>query len=241
MQRRYTISQQQDQIFKSHNNPDGVLCSLNHSWYWKKQQLFKAGHEASWLPFYKREGFLIHRGKCARQLSPINFDDLCMCVWMLVCGQWYLGVFSFCSVRSDCWCCDCCVKWLSSVQSDSHTNVFPLFPLQGPLRYSIQVEGVLVSYTDQPRFITEGGARAKAKHQHFFYIKRWWLSTTRRRDHLDKFILWLLSTEWPPGTVVPGQCYCETGGEGRAVIVCSMCIQIAESILVEVIFLVHRK
>ena len=101
----------------------------------------------------------------------LTLMTLCMSVWVLVCGQWYLGVFSFCSVRSDCWCCDCRVKWLSSsVQSDIHTNVFPLFPLQGPLRYlTYKWKGCLYSYTDRPWSIREGRAQAEAKHQPFLH------------------------------------------------------------------------
>lgn len=134
------MSQQQDQIYKSHNDPDG---SSTH-WttpdliekHWKHGSYLRRDTRLGDCVYMKAKGwFLIHRVKCARWLRPITFDDLCMRVWVLVCGQWYLGVFSFFSTRSDCWCCDFCVKWLSSVQSDIHSNVFPLFPLQGSLRY----------------------------------------------------------------------------------------------------------
>lgn len=101
----------------------------------KEWQIFKENHKARRLCFHKREGFLIHRGKCARRFSPINFDDLCVCMSVSVCVCMWAMIprftFIFSSVKSDC---DCSVKWLSSVLSDIHTNVFPLFHLQGPLR-----------------------------------------------------------------------------------------------------------
>lgn len=85
------------------------------------------------------------------------------CVWAMI---------PHFALWKDCWCCDCSVKWLSSVQSDIHTNVFPLFSSAGPIEIlEIQVEGMLVAYTLRPWLIREGRTRAEAKHQPCFLHK----------------------------------------------------------------------
>ena len=155
----------------------------------------------------------------------LTLMTLCMSVWVFVCGQWYLGVFSFCSVRSNH---DCCVKWLSSVQSDIHTNVFPLFSSAGSIEIlEIQVEEMLVSYTDRPQLIGKGGGPEPRPSINFFFfsLHKALMALNHQETSSSKFILWLLSTERPPGTAVPAQCYCETGEGWRAATVCA-CIQI---------------
>lgn len=176
------MSQQQDQICKSHNDPDG---SSTH-WttpdliekHWKHGRYLRRDTRLSDCVYMKAKGwFLIHRVKCARWLRPMM---TCACVSGCLCvGNDTLVYFNF-SLRSDCWCCDFCVKWLSSVQSDIHSNVFPLFPLQGSLRYlRYKWKGWWFHAPIDPGRSREGGARAEAKHQPFcfflfisFYKKR---------------------------------------------------------------------
>lgn len=96
--------------------------------HWKKWQPFKKRQNVRQVTFQKRKGFLIHKGKHARQFSPIHFDGLRLCRWLFPSGRRYL---SFCSMKSSCWCFNCHV---AHALSDIDINLFPILPPQSPLR-----------------------------------------------------------------------------------------------------------
>lgn len=150
----------------------------------------------------------------------LTLMTLCMSVWVFVCGQWYLGVFSFCSVGSDY---DCCVKWLSSVQSDIHANVFPLFFLCRVHWDTWDTSGRDACFVHWSTPVDQqGGGLSRGQASTFFFsLHKALMALNHQETSSSKFILWLPSTERPPGTAVPAQCYCETGEGWRAATVCA--------------------
>lgn len=92
------MSQQQDQICKSHNDPDG---SSTH-WttpdliekYWKHGRYLRSDTRLGDCVYMKAKGwFLIHRVKCARWLRPMM---ACACVSGCLCvGNDTLVYFNF--------------------------------------------------------------------------------------------------------------------------------------------------
>lgn len=134
-------------------------------------------------------------------------------VWMLVCGQWYLGIFSFCSTAS-------AVTALSSGSppcSQIPTLMcFIFFSSAGPIEIlEIQVEGMLISYNDRPWLITDEPEMRPSKNKSANGFNQ-------QKTIATNSYFWTLNTLQA--------CYCETEEIAKAVTVCK-CIQTDEFIV----------
>lgn len=143
-------------------------------------------------------------GRFVRQLRHITFDDLCTCVWEgWWHGHWYFCVFSFVSARSDY---RCCVKWLFSLHSDTHNNMFPLLFLQGPSRcLRHEQKGGIFSFAAQRGSIRGGGAGTEAEHQPFLVsLSKSTAGSQLQGDEVIQTCTLTFEREQPLGTIVPG-------------------------------------